>query len=41
MCLSRTINFYSHIYLPLYLVAYVNFSLNEYDDDDDDDDDDE
>jgi len=30
-----TINFY----LPLYLVAYVNFLLNEYDDDDDDDDD--
>ena len=27
-------------YVPLYLVAYVNFLLNEYDDDDDDDDDD-
>jgi len=27
-------------YLSLYLVAHVNFLLNEYDDDDDDDDDD-
>ena len=25
-------------YVPLYLVAHVNFLLNEYDDDDDDDD---
>ena len=32
------INSFSYIfYLPLYLVAHVNFLLNEYDDDDDDD----
>ena len=41
MCISLTINFTYIFYLPLYLVAHVNFLLNEYDDDDDDDDDDD
>jgi len=42
LCDYRGLLTFSYIfYLPLYLVAHVNFLLNEYDDDDDDGDDDD